>query len=99
VGQETVARVHFRGHVNRVLRGLMVPQGPVVRGATLSDAQGKPVGDVRSPAISPRLGAIALAMVRREIEPGATVNVVSQSDTVARDAVPAQVVRLPFPIA
>jgi hypothetical protein len=38
-------------------------------------------------------------MVRREVEPGATVNVISQSDTVARDAVPAQVVRLPFPIA
>lgn len=99
VGQETVARVHFRGHVNRVLRGLMVPHGPVVRGATLSDAQGKPVGDVRSTAISPRLGAIALAMVRREIEPGTTVDVIFQSDTVERDAVPAQVVRLPFPIA
>ena len=99
VGQETVARVHFRGHVNRVLRGLMVPQGPVVRGATLADAQGKPVGDVRSTAISPRLGAIALAMVRREIEPGTTVDVIFQSDTVERDAVPAQVVRLPFPIA
>jgi glycine cleavage system aminomethyltransferase T len=77
----------------------MVPQGPVVRGATLADAQGKPVGDVRSTAISPRLGAIALAMVRREIEPGTTVDVIFQSDTVERDAVPAQVVRLPFPIA
>src|SRR5687768_14599292 len=99
VGQETVARVHFRGHVNRVLRGLMVPQGPVVRGAGLVDAQSKPVGDVRSAALSPRLGPIALAMVRREVEPGATVEVILESDPARRVAIPAQVVRLPFPIA
>jgi folate-binding protein YgfZ len=99
VGQETVARVHFRGHVNRVLRGLMLAEGPVVRGGTLADAQGKPVGDVRSTALSPRLGSIALAMVRREIEPGAAVEVIFESDAAQRTAVPAQVVRLPFPIA
>lgn len=99
VGQETVARVHFRGHVNRILRGLMVPQGPVVRGAPLADAQGKAVGDVRSTALSPRLGPIALAMVRREVEPGATIEVIVESDAAERAAVPAQVVRLPFPIA
>ena len=99
VGQETVARVHFRGHVNRVLRGLMVPQGPVTPGATLVDAQGKPVGDVRSSALSPRLGPIALAMVRREVEPGATVEVIVDAEAAQRTAVPAQVVRLPFPIA
>jgi tRNA-modifying protein YgfZ len=99
VGQETVARVHFRGHVNRVLRGLMIPQGPVVRGAPLVDTQGKPVGDVRSTALSPRLGPIALAMVRREVEPGATIEVIVESDAAPRLAVPAQVVRLPFPIA
>ena len=99
VGQETVARVHFRGHVNRVLRGLMVPQGPVARGASLVDAQAKPVGDVRSTALSPRLGPIALAMVRREVEPGASVEVIVESDAAQRTALPAQVVRLPFPIA
>ena len=99
VGQETVARVHFRGHVNRVLRGLMVPQGPVTRGASLVDAHGKPVGDVRSTGLSPRLGPIALAMVRREVEPGASVEVITESDAAERTALPAQVVRLPFPIA
>jgi folate-binding protein YgfZ len=99
VGQETVARVHFRGHVNRLLRGLMIPQGPVTPGAPLSDAQGKAVGDVRSTALSPRLGPIALAMVRREVEPGATVEIIVEAEAGARVAVPAQVVRLPFPIA
>jgi tRNA-modifying protein YgfZ len=71
----------------------------VVRGAALVDAQGKPVGDVRSTALSPRLGPIALAMVRREVEPGATVEVIVESDAAQRVAIPAQVVRLPFPIA
>jgi folate-binding protein YgfZ len=98
VGQETVARVHFRGHVNRLLRGLMVSSGQVLRGASLTDAQGKTVGDVRSTAHSPRLGSIALAMVRRELEPGATVNIVNEPGSVGL-SVPAQVVRLPFPIA
>lgn len=73
-GQETVARVHFRGHVNRHLQGLRAaaPEAPQ-RGAELFDAAGKHVGDVRSSVSSPRLGGIALGMVRREVEPGATL--------------------------
>ena len=99
VGQETVARVHFRGHVNRLLRGLMVPNGSVPAGAVVVDKQGKQIGDVRSTAQSPRLGSIALAMVRREIEPGSTIEIIVDSAPTQRIAVPAQVVRLPFPIA
>ncbi|MBA3671851.1 MAG: folate-binding protein YgfZ [Gemmatimonadaceae bacterium] len=73
VGQETVARIHFRGHVNRHLRGLRSPgEEPLPRGATLHDESGTPVGDVRSSARSPALGAIALAMVRREVAIGAS---------------------------
>ncbi|MHB1312484.1 MAG: CAF17-like 4Fe-4S cluster assembly/insertion protein YgfZ [Gemmatimonadaceae bacterium] len=70
-GQETVARLHFRGHVNRYLRGLRaeaMPEGPVV--VLAGDRE---VGDVRSRGISPQFGAIALAMIRREVETGATV--------------------------
>lgn len=71
-GQEVVARVHFRGHVNRTLRGLRASgTTPPPRGASLFDATGKAVGDVRSAVASPRLGGIALGMVRREIESGA----------------------------
>ena len=72
VGQETVARVHFRGHVNKHLRGLRgAGMEPMHSGATLHDDTGAQVGDVRSAVRSPRLGAIALGMVRREVEPGA----------------------------
>ncbi|MBI3567714.1 MAG: folate-binding protein YgfZ [Gemmatimonadetes bacterium] len=65
-GQETVARVHFRGHVNRHLRGLRCDVPPP-RGATLVTAAGDEVGDVRSSVWSPRFGAIAIAMVRHEV--------------------------------
>lgn len=71
-GQEVVARVHFRGHVNRHLRGLRCAGlVPPHSGAALVDAEGRPVGDVRSAVASPRLGGIALGMVRREVESGA----------------------------
>jgi tRNA-modifying protein YgfZ len=74
VGQETVARVHFRGHVNKHLRGVRAAGvEPVHTGATLHDESGAQVGDVRSAVRSPRLGAIALAMIRREVEPGAAL--------------------------
>ena len=46
---------------------------PVRTGATLHDETGTQVGDVRSTVRSPRLGAIALAMIRREVEAGATL--------------------------
>jgi tRNA-modifying protein YgfZ len=74
VGQETVARVHFRGHVNKHLRGIRAPGvEPPPRGATLHDAAGAQVGDVRTAVRSPMLGGIALAMIRREVEPGAAL--------------------------
>lgn len=70
-GQETVARVHFRGRVNRHLRGLRLDRPGVPSGAELwlSDGE-KQVGDVRSTVVSPRFGPIALAMVRREVGEG-----------------------------
>ena len=74
VGQETVARVHFRGHVNKHLRGIRAAgMDPLRSGATLHDEAGNQVGDVRSTVRSPRLGAIALAMIRREVEAGAAL--------------------------
>jgi folate-binding protein YgfZ len=73
VGQEVVARIHFRGHVNRHLRGIVCGDVLPPMHATLTDAAGKTVGDSRSAVHSPRLGAIALAMVRREVEAGSTL--------------------------
>ncbi|HWL40712.1 MAG TPA: hypothetical protein VNO75_10800 [Gemmatimonadaceae bacterium] len=74
IGQETVARVHFRGHVNRFLRRLRFVTRPAPpRGALLLDETGKTIGDVRSVALSPRYGGVGLGMVRREIPPGTTL--------------------------
>lgn len=73
-GQETVARLHFRGHVNRHLRRIRFSaDADLPSGAELFDASGKSVGDVRSSAIAHRHGGIALAMVRREVPDGATL--------------------------
>jgi folate-binding protein YgfZ len=74
IGQETVARVHFRGHVNRFLRKLRFVTRPAPpKGAELLDETGRVIGDIRSAALSPRFGGIALGMVRREIAPGTTL--------------------------
>ncbi|HMG96662.1 MAG TPA: hypothetical protein VK565_10195 [Gemmatimonadaceae bacterium] len=74
IGQETVARVHFRGHVNRFLRRLRFVTRPAPpTGAELVDETGKVIGDIRSVALSPRYGGVALGMVRREVAPGTTL--------------------------
>ena len=102
-GQEVVARLHFRGHVNKHLRGLAhAGAEPLPRGAQLVDDDGKVVGDVRSAVVSPRLGGVALAMVRREVPLGATLRVRPPSS--GADAEPAEeprlatVATLPFPL-
>jgi folate-binding protein YgfZ len=74
IGQEVVARVHFRGHVNRHLRGLRAASADAPpHGAQLIDDAGNHVGDVRSSVASPRLGGIAIGMVRREVTPGTSL--------------------------
>jgi folate-binding protein YgfZ len=101
-GQEVVARVHFRGHVNRHLRGIAYPPdgGPLPVGARLIDETGRDIGDVRSAAISPRLGGIALGMVRREIPLGATL--IARAVATAPEALDSDrlvtVGPLPFPL-
>lgn len=100
-GQEVVARVHFRGHVNRALRGLRASgtTAPPTH-AALFDATGKSVGDVRSSVSSPRMGGIALGMVRREVEIGANLMARWSSDPSGDNAegeLAVDVVALPFP--
>jgi folate-binding protein YgfZ len=87
IGQETVARLHYKGKPNRHLRGLRF-SGPARAGDPLLLGE-KEVGAVGSAAISPALGAIGLAILRREAEPGATL-------TVGEDGVTATVIALPF---
>jgi tRNA-modifying protein YgfZ len=87
VGQETVARLHYKGKPNRHLRGLRL-SAPATPGAELRLGE-RPVGHLGSMTVSPRLGPIALALVRREAEPGAVVSVGEHGDS-------AEVVALPF---
>ncbi|MGN6556453.1 MAG: CAF17-like 4Fe-4S cluster assembly/insertion protein YgfZ, partial [Solirubrobacterales bacterium] len=64
IGQETVARLHYKGKPNRHLRGLRL-SAPAPTGAPLRLGE-KEVGRLGSVAISPALGSIGLAILRRE---------------------------------
>lgn len=88
VGQETVARLYYRGKPNRRLRGLRL-SGPAQTGDQIA-FNGRTVGRLGSVAESPALGPLALALVRREAPPGSEV-------TVGPDRLQALVVELPFP--
>jgi tRNA-modifying protein YgfZ len=73
-GQETVARLHFRGHVNKRIVGLRIDGSSVpARGVCVIGAEQKDVGEIRSAVMSPRFGPIALAMIRREVNVGDSV--------------------------
>jgi folate-binding protein YgfZ len=87
VGQETVARLHFRGKPNRHLRGLGLSE-PAETGAELRLGD-RAVGALGSVAVSPVHGPIALALVRREASPGDDLDVGDSGIT-------AHVVELPF---
>jgi len=87
IGQEPVARLHYKGRPNRHLRGLEL-SAPAAPGASLRLGE-KEVGRIGSACVSPARGPIALAIVRREAEPGAEL-------VVGEDGVTARVVDLPF---
>jgi tRNA-modifying protein YgfZ len=73
-GQETVARVHFRGHVNRTLRRVMYPDGVhPARGTPLLTEDLTAVGDARSVAASDDGSLVGIAMLRRETADGASL--------------------------
>ena len=74
-GQETVARVHFRGHVNRTLRRVRFSDAVVPSaGAVLNAADSTPVGDARSSAVDYAGQLVGIAMVRRVVGDGATLS-------------------------
>jgi folate-binding protein YgfZ len=85
LGQETVARLYYRGKPNRHLRGLRLSE-PLASGSELCLGERR-VGVLSSSVLSPRLGPIGLALLRREAEPGMTV---------AADGGVATVQELPF---
>lgn len=66
IGQEIIARIHFRGHVAKRLIGLTFEEGWTEAGAEeLAAADGKNAGRITSSTYSPGFGRyIALAFVR-----------------------------------
>ena len=87
IGQEPVARLHYKGRPNRHLRGLQL-SAPAAPGDELRLGE-KTVGRVGSACLSPARGPLALAIVRREAAPGAELSV-------GEHGITARVVDLPF---
>ncbi len=87
IGQEPVARLHYRGKPNRSLRGLQL-SAAANQGERLWLGE-REVGTIGTACVSPALGPIALAVVRREAEPGADLRV-------GDSGLSAEVVELPF---
>lgn len=92
-GQETVAKVHNLGHPPRRLvmlhldgsEGVLPVAGDsvLVAGATEPDAEPVAVGRVTSAAIHYELGPIALAVIKRGVDPSADLLVVSDGASIA----------------
>ncbi|HTK92431.1 MAG TPA: glycine cleavage T C-terminal barrel domain-containing protein [Verrucomicrobiae bacterium] len=93
IGQEVVARVKYRGHVNRALTGLTLEGDRVPTPGAPVFAGEREIGRVTSAVRSLGLGApIALGYVRREhLEPGSAVAV-----RIEDILVPARVTPPPF---
>lgn len=85
VGQETVARVHFRGHPNRELRGLRWDSSDAPDGSSVVNGD-RDVGQISSLLVLDDR-TLGLAVLRREVATGDTV---SAGDRLAT------VVNLPF---
>ena len=90
VGQETVARLHYKGKPNRHLRGLRLSE-PAPTGTELRLGD-RTVGTLGSAAVSPVHGPIGLALVRREAAPGDELGLGDSGATAA-------VVELPFGVS
>lgn len=87
MGQEVIARIHSRGHTNRTLVFVKFA-GDVVAGTSLlaidGERAGQEVGRVTSSAVSPRHGAIGLALLRNEYAvAGAMLSANSHAATVS----------------
>ena len=95
LGQELVARIDSRGHVNRRLRGIRLTTNVLPPPGANLVAGAQDVGAMTSIAESLETRApIGLALVRREIGPGDEVTVVWDGGSA-----PAIVHELPFPAA
>jgi folate-binding protein YgfZ len=91
LGQEVVARIHYRGQVQRLARGLLFAGAPSPEG-TIVRSGGRDIGAVTSSTLSPLLDSgIGLSILHRDsAEPGTNVELA--------DGRAATVVDLPFEV-
>jgi folate-binding protein YgfZ len=89
IGQEPVARLHYKGRPNRFLRGLRL-DGQVADGDAVRLGE-RELGTIGTAVLSPASGWVALAILRREAEPGTRVEVLGDQEPVG-----ATVTDLPF---
>jgi len=99
LGQETVARIHSRGHVNRILTGLLVDGDRVPEPGTLVLDADSPVGETRSAGFCPSLDRVgALARIRVQAsEPGTVVHLRMDGGLIAARVAPLPLYRPPGP--
>ncbi|MBC7797209.1 MAG: aminomethyl transferase family protein, partial [Pyrinomonadaceae bacterium] len=92
IGQEIIARIHFRGHVAKQLGGLTLDENADVKiGDELKSIEGKNAGKITSVTFSPKLDKIiALAIIRYEFLAPETQLLIGVNQ------VKANVVKLPF---
>jgi len=99
IGQETVARATYLGHLNRKLAGLLLAgDQPAAKGAKVFRGE-KEVGWITSSVYSPSLGRpIALGYLRREVwEPGTSLVVKNEASLIQSEVVPLPFVAQPVP--
>jgi len=97
IGQEIIARIHWRGHVAKRLAGLVLAADEReldAAGAKVRNTDGREIGRVTSTVFSPRLNRrIALAILKYDyLQPGTEVSVVGAGE----EEHTAQVASLPF---
>ncbi|HJR06092.1 MAG TPA: aminomethyltransferase family protein [Pyrinomonadaceae bacterium] len=98
IGQEIIARIHWRGHVAKRLAGLVLEgdaelDAAPAEGVCVRSTEGKEIGRVTSSVFSPRLGRrIALGILKYDyLQPDTQVSVVCGEEERA-----ARVASLPF---
>lgn len=94
IGQEIIARIHFRGHVAKRLSGLILEENvEIAPNDEIKSPEGKNAGRITSTAFSPELNKrIALGYVRYEfLAPDTELKVISNGSEFT-----AKVVELPF---
>ena len=94
IGQEIIARIHWRGHVAKRLAGIQCAgRANIKPDDEIRAPEGQVVGRVTSATFSPQLGcAIALGFVRyAHLAPETAIEIVT-----ADGNVPARIVELPF---